>query len=116
MRLISLLLAAMSLAAPTVQAQTQYTHAQTKAANLARMRAEKLNGGLRLYRADRCMYVTRGVDCLVSADENGYRFSFKGGVPGWQQQSPPDPTVETEVLISIDGDEILDVPYNGPLR
>tara|TARA_E500000075_G_scaffold120784_1_gene120974 strand:- start:395 stop:541 length:147 start_codon:yes stop_codon:yes gene_type:complete len=48
MRLISLLLAAMSLAAPTAQAQTPYTHAQTKAANLARMRAEKLNGGLSL--------------------------------------------------------------------
>ena len=82
MRLISLLLAAMSLATPTAQAQTPYTHAQTKVANLARMRAEKLNGGLRLYRADRCMYVTRGVDCLVSADENGYRFSFKRGAPG----------------------------------
>ena len=78
------------------------------------MRAEKLNRGLRLYRADRCMYVTRGVDCLVSADANGYR--FKGGAPGWQQQNPPAPTVETEVLVSIDGDEILDVPYNGPLR
>ena len=48
MRLISLLLAAMSLATPTAQAQTPYTHAQTKAANLARMRVEKLNGGLSL--------------------------------------------------------------------
>ena len=116
MRLFSLLLTGMSLAAPLAQAQTPYTHAQTKAANFARMRAEKLNGGLRLYRADRCMYVTRGVDCLLSADANGYRFLFKGGAPGWQQQTPPAPTVETEVLVSIDGDEILDVTYNGSLR
>ena len=116
MRLFSLLLVGMGLTASIARAQTPYTHAQTKEANFARMRAEKLNGGLRLYRADRCMYVTRGVDCLVSADENGYRFSFKGGAPGWQQQNPPAPTVETEVLVSNDGDEILDVPYNGPLR
>ena len=33
-----------------------------------------LNGGLSLYRANRFIYVTRCVDCLVSANEKGYRF------------------------------------------
>ena len=113
MRLISLMHAAMSLAAPTAQAQTPYTHAQTKAANLARMRAEKLNGGLRLYRADRCM---SSPAVWTASSLPRERLQVERRVPGWQQQSPPDPTLETEVLISIDGDEILDVPYNGPLR
>ena len=116
MRLFCVLLTAISLGTPVALAQTPYTHAQTKAANLARMRAEALNGGLRFYRSDRCMYVTRGVDCLVSADERGFLFRFQGGEPGWQQQTPPQPTLETEVLVSIDGDEILAVPYNGPKR
>ena len=116
MHLISVLLTAIHLGTPVALAQTPYTHAQTKAANMARMRAEALNGGLRVYRSDRCMYVTRGVDCLVSADEKGFLFRFLGGEPGWQQQTPPQPTLETEVLVSIDGDEILDVPYNGPKR
>ena len=78
--------------------------------------AEILNRSLRTYRSDSCMYITRGVDCLVSADEEGFLFRFLGGEPGWQQQTPPQPTLETEVLVSIDGEEILDVPYNGPKR
>ncbi|AII42557.1 hypothetical protein KR100_04145 [Synechococcus sp. KORDI-100] len=93
----------------------QYPFAQTKAANQARMRAERLNGGLSRYRADRCMYVLRGEGCLVSNTESGFVFRFQGGAPGWQQQTPPQPTVLTEIRVSADGDRILDVPYNGPL-
>ena len=93
----------------------QYPFAQTKAANQARMRAERLNGGLSRYRADRCMYVLRGEGCLVSNTESGFVFRFQGGAPGWQQQIPPEPTVLTEIRVSADGDRILDVPYNGPL-
>ena len=93
----------------------QYPFAQTKAANQARMRAERLNGGLSRYRADRCMYVLRGEGCLVSNTESGFVFRFQGGAPGWQQQIPPQPTVLTEIRVSADGDRILDVPYNGPL-
>ena len=93
----------------------QYPFAQTKAANLARMRAERLNGGLNRYRADRCMYELRGEACLVSNTDSGFAFRFLGGVPGWQQQTPPQPTVVTEVNVSPDGDTILAVPYNGPL-
>lgn len=93
----------------------KYPFAQTKAANLARMRAERLNGGLSLYRADQCMHALRGEACLISNTEEGFLFRFKGGEPGWQQQIPPQPTLVTEVLISPDGDRILDVSYNGPL-
>ena len=93
----------------------QYPFAQTKAANQARMRAERLNGGLSRYRADRCMYVLRGEGCLISNTESGFVFRFQGGAPGWQQQTPPQPTVLTEIRVSADGDRILDVPYNGPL-
>ena len=93
----------------------QYPFAQTKAANQARMRAERLNGGLSRYRADRCMYALRGEGCLVSSTESGFVFRFQGGAPGWQQQIPPQPTVLTEIRVSADGDRILDVPYNGPL-
>ena len=90
--------------------------AQPKAANLARMRAEALNGGLSIYRADQCMYQTGAPDCLRSKTNQGFLFRFKGGAPGWQQSSPPDPSLETEVLVSPTGDQILAVPYNGPIR
>ena len=89
--------------------------AQPKAANLARMRAESLNGGLSSYRAAACMYETGASTCLVSKSEQGFLFSFPGGPPGWEQKSPPRPTLETRVLVSRDGDRILGVPYNGPI-
>lgn len=94
---------------------TNYPFAQTKAANLARMRAERLNGGLGQYRADRCMYELRGQACLVSNTDAGFVFRFQGGAPGWQQQDPQQPTLITEVHVSPDGDTILSVAYNGPL-
>ena len=90
--------------------------AQPKAANLARMRAETLNGGLGAYRADQCMYVTGAEACLVSKTEAGFTFRFLGGPPGWQQLSPPAPTIETTLLISPDGGRIVEVTYNGPVR
>lgn len=90
--------------------------AQPKAANLARMRAESLNGGLSAYRAAACMYETGARPCLISKSDQGFLFGFQGGPPGWEQQSPPRPTLETKVLVSSDGDRILGVPYNGPLR
>ena len=61
------------------------------------------------------MYALRGEGCLVSNTDSGFVFRFQGGAPGWQQQTPPQPTVLTEIRVSADGDRILDVPYNGPL-
>ena len=89
--------------------------AQPKAANLARMRAESLNGGLGSYRAAACMYETGAGTCLVSKSAQGFLFSFPGGPPGWEQESPARPTLETRVLVSRDGQRILAVPYNGPI-
>ena len=82
---------------------------QTKAANLARMRAESLHGGVSNYRPDRCMYTTGAPDCLVDSTDKGYVFRFRGGPPGWQQRNPPDPTVITTVTVSADGETIRDV-------
>ena len=99
-----------------LQAAPALPLAQPKAANLARMRAESLNGGLANYRAAACMYETGATSCLISRSEDGFLFGFRGGPPGWEQQTPPDPTLETQVLVSRDGDRILAVPYNGPIR
>lgn len=99
-----------------VRADQSLPFAQTKATNLARMRAESLNGGLGTYRAAGCMYETGGQSCLASKTDEGFLFRFQGGSPGWEQQTPPRPSLETTVLVSKDGGRILDVPYNGPLR
>ena len=100
----------------TALAEPSMPLAQPQAANLARMRAESLNGGLDAYRAAGCMYETGAGSCLVSKTNEGFLFQFHGGAPGWEQLSPPRPSVETSVLVSKDGTRILAVPYNGPIR
>ena len=113
---MSVLLTAQSLCSPTIcRAQgAAMPVAQTKAANLARMRAESINGGLSNYRADRCMYSTGAPDCLVEVNAAEYIFRFQGGAPGWQQRNPSQPSVITTVTVSADGESIRSVT-NGPL-
>jgi hypothetical protein len=86
-----------------------------RATNVARMKAERLNGGLTVYRPAACMYNRAGGDCLVSGDAQGYVFRFLGGPPGWQILNLP-PTVETELEVSPDGRGVVRVIYNGPPR
>ena len=102
--------------AATAQTSRPLPLTQPKAANLARMRAESLNGGLGQYRAASCMYETGAGSCLESISNKGFQFLFQGGAPGWEQQTPPNPTIETSVLVSRDGDRILEVSYNGTIR
>jgi opacity protein-like surface antigen len=99
--------------ASAVSAQT-VSEAQMRAANLARMQAEIVNGGLGRYSPADCMHQGGGADCLVSNTAEGYRFRFLGGVPGWSARREPA-TLETVVLISPDG-KISKVEYNGPVR
>ena len=103
---------AISVTAP-VPALAQVSDAQQRAVNVARMRAERMNGGLGNYRAARCMYNTSagGGVCLVNS-EGGFTFVFPGGSPGWQEMDQ-NPTVETELRISDDGRTVLEEVYNG---
>jgi len=82
---------------------------------MARMKAEKLNGGLNVYRPAACMFDRAAGDCIVESSDQGILFRFQGGQPGWQQLNLPA-TVETEIRVSQDGRSILAVVYNGPVR
>jgi hypothetical protein len=101
-----------TLASP-VSAQS-VSEAQMRAANLARMQAELLNGGLSKYSPANCMHRGGGGSCLVSDTAQGYRFRFLGGPPGWDARQQPA-TLETVVLVSPDGRSSV-VEYNGPVR
>ena len=109
---------------------------QMRAANLARMQAELINGGLGKYSPADCMHQAGGGSevgresgggigsgigsgsgnrfCLVSSSLQGYQFRFLGGSPGWAARQERA-TIETVVLVSPDGKN-LQVEYNGPIR
>jgi len=101
---------------------------QMRAANVARMQAELINGGLGKYSTADCMHqggggtgmdsvIGSGIGnrlCLVSSSPQGYRFRFLGGAPGWAARQERA-TIETVVLVSPDGKK-LQVEYNGPVR
>ncbi|APD48452.1 hypothetical protein KQ302_12505 [Synechococcus sp. CS-602] len=108
-------IASLSIATTQVEAQADFPFNLQRATNLARMKAETLNGGLNLYRPDACMYDRSAGDCLVESNDEGVLFRFLGGAPGWQQLELPA-SFETELLISADGREVLEVIYNGPVR
>ncbi len=99
---------------PAAQAQLM-ADSRLRAANLARMEAERINGGLSRYNTAACMHQRGGGDCLVRDDQQGYLFTFLGGVPGWQALGKPA-SVETTILISPDGRDVLQVQYNGAPR
>jgi len=100
-----------------------------RAANVARMQAEIINGGLGKYSTADCMHqggggggmdsaMSSGMGsgmgnrlCLVSSSPQGYRFRFLGGIPGWAARRERA-TIETVVLVSPDGKN-LQVEYNG---
>lgn len=96
-------------------ARAQAMGSSVRATNLARMKAESLNGGLQVYRAASCMHQQGGGDCLLRSSAAGFLFRFSGGGPGWQSLNQ-HPTVETEILVAPDGRTVKEVIYNGPPR
>ena len=96
-------------------ADAQIADSQIRAANLARMEAERINGGLSRYFTANCMHERGGGNCMVNSDANGYLFQFLGGPPGWEvlRQSA---TVQTRILISPDGTQVVNLEYNGTPR
>lgn len=113
-------ISAMALVFATSAIAQNITEQQMRAANLARMQAELINGGLAKYSTADCMHQGGGGSgigtsfCLVSTTPQGYRFRFLGGAPGWAARKG-SATVETVILVSADGKN-LQVEYNGPVR
>jgi len=103
-----------------------------RAINLARTTAIAQNGGLSRYRPAQCMFQTANAEnpCLINSPDGGgnnnardnrnnnsntYVFRFQGGAPGWQQLNQR-PSVETEITVSADGRNVVQVNYNGAPR
>ena len=64
-------------------------------------------GGLRIYHPARCMYLNQtNTPCLKKLYADGFEFRFQGGPPGWEVIGIP-PTVESIVLIALDGRSIV---------
>ena len=114
---LGLLASPLALSTGPAQAQVdaEVSFARVRAVNLARDTAVKLNGGLTVYRPAKCMFDTSlgGGNCLIRRDDQGFRFRFLGGAPGWQQLGLP-PTWDTEILVSADGRQVVQVVFNQP--
>ena len=83
--------------------------AARRALNLARGAATARNGGLRLYRSSRCMYIsTANNPCLTHAGPAGIEFNIPGGTPGWEERGEA-PAVMTRILVSADGRSLLQI-------
>ena len=115
--LMALAAAPMLITLEAARSQEAIPFSLMRATNVARMRAEKLNGGLTVYRPQACMFTTSADTnpCLIRSDEKGFLYRFLGGPPGWQAEGQP-PTLETEILVSPEGNELVRVIYNGPPR
>lgn len=111
--LISLAAGAMAIA-PVL---ARVSENNVRALNVARNWAVTANGGLSNYRPEACMFDTShgGGDCLIEDNSQGFTFRFLGGSPGWQQEGR-SPNRESEVQVSADGREVLNVIYNGAPR
>ena len=109
------LLSTLTVFAPLALRAAEVPRTQEKAANVARMKAEALNGGLTKYRTAACMHQLGGGSCMVRASSDGYRFQFLGGTPGWETMNRK-PTVETQIMVSPDGTRVEKVIYNGAPR
>jgi hypothetical protein len=114
---LGLLASPLALAPQPAQAQIEadVSFARVRAVNLARDTAVRLNGGLSVYRPANCMIDTSlgGGSCLIRRDDQGFLFRFLGGAPGWQQLGL-QPTWDTEIQVSPDGRQVVQVVFNQP--
>ena len=97
----------------SASAQT-ISESQMRAASIARMQAELINGGGSQYSPANCVHQGGGETCMISNTADGFRFRFLGGGAGWAARREPT-TIETVILVSPDG-KLSKVEYNGPVR
>lgn len=107
--------ASLTTAVAPLPASAEMPLSRIRATNLARMEAERLNGGLSQYFTANCMHQKGGGSCMVDSGPNGYLFDFLGGPPGWEVNKQAA-TKETRILISPDGTSVVNVQYNGSPR
>jgi hypothetical protein len=107
--------AALASGLAALPASAEMSLSQIRAANLARMEAERINGGLSNYFTANCMHQKGGGSCMVNSGPNGFLFDFLGGPPGWEVNKQAA-TTETRILISPDGTDVVTVEYNGAPR
>jgi hypothetical protein len=72
----------------SASAQT-ISESQMRAANIARMQAELINGGDSQYSPANCMHQGGGETCMISNTADGFRFRFLGGGAGWVARREP---------------------------
>lgn len=85
------------------------TSALTRAKNLARETAEKINGGLSNYRSSASMYGPSFEAPCVDNGNNSWTFSFTGSKPG-----SATPSVKSIITVAKDGSKVT-VDYNSPI-
>ncbi len=112
---LALLASPLSPGPAQAEVGVEVSFARVRAVNLARDTAVKLNGGLTAYRPAKCMFDTSmdGNNCLIRRDDRGFLFRFLGGAPGWQQLGL-QPNWDTEILVSSDGRQVVQVVFNQP--
>lgn len=81
-----------------------------RAQNLARQAAERANGGLNYYRADRSMYGPPSQAPFKQNTDGSFTFTFQGYTPGSEV-----PSYQSVVTVSQDGEQVT-VDSNGPVR
>ena len=114
--LASVLAGAVDAQSPSVTTTTTTTtyrdtiSSLSRAKNYARQVAEKINGGLQVYRAEAMMHGPVEETHYVENSDGTVTFTFYGGRPGFTT-----PTVESVVTVNMTTGE-THVDYNGEIH
>lgn len=90
--------------------EVSYIYDLSRAKNLARVAAERANGGLSQYRAEMSMHGPAADAPYVDNGNGTWTFTFMGGAPGYV-------TPNVESVVTVDRSTwAINVDYNGPIR